>query len=205
MDSKDTEEIKRQLIQNIESSLPKEKADILKRQIVSMSDEQLESFLKKSGENAGQCIFCSIASGKAESFKVSESDSAVAVLELNPASRGHVLIIPKEHLLVESFPAEIKSFGGAVAQNIQEKLKPKDVEISSQNLGSHGVMNLVPVYKEESINGGRYKAEKEELKQVSEILSKKAEAVSEKPKPKAEKTPKPKKMKGKFWLPKRIP
>jgi histidine triad (HIT) family protein len=205
MSSEDTEGIKKQLIENIDASnLPKEKSDVLKKQIMSMDSGQLENFLKKSVSGENQCIFCSIASGKTESFRIGESDSAVAVLEINPASRGHTIIIPKKHILVESFPPEIKNFAGGIAQMLKDKLNPKDIEISSQDLGGHGIMNLVPVYKEESINGGRYKAEKEELKQVSEIIGKKTEAKEAKPK--VEKIPKPKKISGeKLWLPKRIP
>ena len=203
MNKQDASNIKRQLIENIEANLPKDKGDVLKRQIVSMSDEQLESFLKKSGTQNESCIFCSIASGKAESFKVSESDSAVAVLEINPASRGHTLIIPKKHIPVESFPPEVKNLAGGISQILKDKLAPKDIEISSQDFGGHGIMNLVPVYKEESINSGRYKAEKEELKEISETLTKKEEIKEE---PKKEKKQKPEKINGKkFWLPKRIP
>ncbi len=202
MNKQDTSEIKRQLIENIEASLPKDKGDVLKRQIVSMNDEQLESFLKKSNANP-ECIFCSIASGKTDSFKINENDSAVAVLEINPASKGHVLIIPKEHLPLESFSPEIKKFAGEVAKILKDKLNPKDIEISSQDFGGHGIMNLVPVHKGESINSGRNKITKEELKEISETLAKKEEIKEE---PKKEKKPKPKKISSKkFWLPKRIP
>ena len=203
LNSKDTSNIKRQLIENIEANLPKDKGDVLKRQIVSMSDEQLESFLKKSGTQNEGCIFCSIASGKTDSFKINENDSAVAVLEINPASKGHVLIIPKEHVSLESFSPEIKRFAGEVAQILKERLNPKDIEISSQDFGGHGVLNLVPVHKGESINSGRNKITKEELKEISETLVKKEEIKEE---PKKEKKPKPERISDKkFWLPKRIP
>lgn len=205
MDKQDTDEVKRQLIQNIEANLPKDKADVLKRQIVSMSDEQLENFLKKSGAQSEGCTFCSIASGKADSVKISESEAAIAVLEINPASKGHTLVIPKKHLVLESFTPEIKNFGGAIAQLLKERLNPKDIEISSQDFGEHGVMNLVPVYKDESINAGRYKASKEELKGVSEILAKKEEKQKE-PEAEKEKRKRTERISDKkFWLPKRIP
>ncbi len=198
MNPQDAEQVKRQLLDNIESSFPKEKADILKRQIMSMDDSQLEKFLEKSQQ---ECIFCSIASGKVDSFKVGESDSAAAVLEINPISKGHVIVIPKEHIQSEVFPSEVKSFAKEMAQNIKDKLKPKDVEIAALDIGGHGVINLIPVYKDESIKSKRYKAEKSELEEVSNILKE-----SEKPeKKKVEKKPKPEKISQKFWLPKRIP
>lgn len=207
MNKQDTSDIKRQLIENIEANLPKDKGDVLKRQIVSMSDEQLESFLKKSEARNEGCIFCSIASGKTDNFKINENDSAVAVLEINPASKGHVLIIPKEHLPTESFSPEIKRFAGEVAKILKDKLNPKDIEISSQDFGGHGIMNLVPVHKGESINSRRNKITKEELKEISETLAKKPEPeFRTSDNIKKEKKPKPEKISDKkFWLPKRIP
>jgi len=201
MDSHEAEQVKRQLLNNIESNFPKDKADILKRQIMSMSDDQLESFLEKSGQQK-ECIFCTIASGNAESYKVDENDSAVAVLELNPVSRGHTLIVPKDHIPLENFPEEISSFARKVAEKLKEKLNPKDVEIASVNFGGHGTINLIPVYTDESINSKRHKATKEELSDVLDILVKK----EEEPKKEVKREKGPKKTKEKMlWLPKRIP
>jgi len=202
MEQQDAEHVKRQLLNNIESSFPKDKADILKRQIMSMSDEQLESFLEKS--NASGCIFCSIASGNTESHKIDENDSAVAVLEINPISKGHVIIIPKKHEPVESLSAEIKNFAKEIAQKIKDKLKPRDVEIAGLDIGGHGVINLIPIYKDESLKSKRYKADKEELEEVSNIL-KESKKPEKQEKPKVERVSRPKKISEKSWLPKRIP
>lgn len=43
------------------------------------------------------CIFCKIIEGAIPSRKVYEDDSFIAILDLNPANRGHVIIIPKSH------------------------------------------------------------------------------------------------------------
>src|SRR5437870_12676567 len=43
------------------------------------------------------CVFCSIAAEEAPSYKVAESDRAVAFLDINPAADGHTLVIPKNH------------------------------------------------------------------------------------------------------------
>lgn len=202
MDSHEAEQVKRQLLNNIESNFPKDKADILKRQIMSMNDEQLEQFLEKS--NQPECIFCSIASGKSQSYKVDENDSAVAVLEINPISKGHTIIISKEHLPSETFSKEILSFAKSVAEKLKEKLNPKDVEIAPADFGGHGIINLIPVYNDESVNSKKYHASKEELEEMSKVLKESKEAKKEVIK--KEKIPKPKVLKEKnSWLPKRIP
>ena len=43
------------------------------------------------------CIFCKIASGEIPSTTLYEDDDFRVILDLGPASKGHALIIPKEH------------------------------------------------------------------------------------------------------------
>jgi len=43
------------------------------------------------------CLFCEIISGNVPSHKVYENDKILAFLDIGPVSRGHTLIIPKEH------------------------------------------------------------------------------------------------------------
>ncbi|GAA1481949.1 HIT family protein [Gordonia sinesedis] len=43
------------------------------------------------------CIFCDIVAGTAPSTIVAESDSTLAFMDINPATPGHLLVIPKRH------------------------------------------------------------------------------------------------------------
>ncbi|MGV9413354.1 HIT family protein [Nocardia sp. NPDC003693] len=43
------------------------------------------------------CIFCEIVAGSAPATKVFEDDALVAFLDIRPITRGHMLVIPKEH------------------------------------------------------------------------------------------------------------
>ena len=43
------------------------------------------------------CIFCKILAGEIPSTTVYEDDSFKAILDVNPAARGHVIILPKIH------------------------------------------------------------------------------------------------------------
>ena len=45
----------------------------------------------------GECAFCRIAAGAAEAFRLYEDDRTVAFLDREPATRGHSLVIPKDH------------------------------------------------------------------------------------------------------------
>jgi histidine triad (HIT) family protein len=43
------------------------------------------------------CVFCAIAAGEIPSFKIFEDGEFLAYLDINPFSKGHALVIPKEH------------------------------------------------------------------------------------------------------------
>ena len=43
------------------------------------------------------CIFCKIANGEIPSATVYEDNDFRVILDLNPASKGHALILPKNH------------------------------------------------------------------------------------------------------------
>lgn len=43
------------------------------------------------------CIFCKIVSGEIHSTKVYEDEKCLAFMDINPVSKGHVLVIPKDH------------------------------------------------------------------------------------------------------------
>ena len=44
------------------------------------------------------CIFCDILAGKAEAFVVAENKEAVAILDINPWTEGHVLVLSRRHV-----------------------------------------------------------------------------------------------------------
>ena len=55
----------------------------------------MEKEKKKMAEE--QCVFCKIIAGEIPSTAVYEDDDFKAILDVNPAARGHVIIVPKKH------------------------------------------------------------------------------------------------------------
>jgi histidine triad (HIT) family protein len=43
------------------------------------------------------CIFCKIVSGELPATIVDEDERTVAFMDINPATRGHVLVVPRVH------------------------------------------------------------------------------------------------------------
>lgn len=48
---------------------------------------------------APNCIFCDIVAGKGGAHPVLETDDVLAFLDHRPLFRGHVLLIPKQHVV----------------------------------------------------------------------------------------------------------
>ena len=76
------------------SQLTEEQRKQLEEKLKNMSPEELREFQKQ------QCIFCQIVNGKIPSKKVYEDNFCIAVLDINPAAKGHMLVIPKEHYAI---------------------------------------------------------------------------------------------------------
>jgi len=60
---------------------------------------------------ASDCIFCRIIRGEIPSYKVYEDENTLAFLDINPASPGHTLIIPKIHVaqVEDMTPVDVES------------------------------------------------------------------------------------------------
>ena len=46
---------------------------------------------------ADDCIFCKIVAGEIPAQRVDEDERTIAFMDLNPWTRGHALVIPREH------------------------------------------------------------------------------------------------------------
>ena len=42
------------------------------------------------------CIFCAIVAGELPAARIEETDRALVFMDINPATRGHCLVIPKQ-------------------------------------------------------------------------------------------------------------
>jgi histidine triad (HIT) family protein len=57
------------------------------------------------------CIFCQIVAGELPAYKVHEDEHTLAFMDINPATRGHALVIPRRHArnLLEIAPEELSA------------------------------------------------------------------------------------------------
>ncbi|MDO5564346.1 MAG: HIT family protein [Eubacteriales bacterium] len=45
-----------------------------------------------------ECVFCNIINGNIPSYKIYEDEDFISFLDIAPATKGHVLIVPKKHM-----------------------------------------------------------------------------------------------------------
>ncbi len=108
------------------------------------------------------CIFCKIIAGDIPSHKVYEDDATLAFLDINPASRGHTLVVPKHHAddLYDMAPdalSNVAVIAQQIALRIRQVMQPDGVNII-QNTGAaagqavfHYHVHVVPRWHEDGV------------------------------------------------------
>lgn len=106
------------------------------------------------------CIFCKIANGEIPSRTIEENDMFRVVLDVGPATKGHALILPKDHYrnlfdLPEETAAEAIKMAKKVVLKMKDKLGCDGVNIVQNNEEAAGQtvfhfhMHVIPRYKED--------------------------------------------------------
>ena len=109
------------------------------------------------------CIFCKLANGEIPTNAIYEDEEFKAILDASPATRGHALILPKNHYAnVYEIDSEVLGKAAKLAQKIitheTEVLKCDGYNIV-QNNGEvagqtvfHFHMHLIPRYEDDTVN-----------------------------------------------------
>ena len=70
------------------------------------------------------CIFCLLSNGKIPTAKVYENEQFTVILDAGPASKGHALVLPKEHYAnIGEAPAETVGAAFALAAKVGNAMK----------------------------------------------------------------------------------
>lgn len=130
-----------------------------------------------------ECIFCKIIRNEIPAVKIYEDSEIVGFLDINPHSRGHVLIIPKIHFEnIYSTPVETWCHMNISAQKIAIALKQSlsadginiimNNESTAGQLIFHSHIHIIPRYNDHTENKYTYIAgEMEEIaKEIQAVL-----------------------------------
>ena len=128
------------------------------------------------------CIFCSIAAGEIPSFKIYEDELVLAYLDINPFTRGHTLVIPKQHVagLLDADDAllgEIMKRVKRVAAHLKAALSCDGFNILQNNGEAAGQtvyhlhFHIIPRYAGEPLEFKSHKGDMDELKKLADKLA----------------------------------
>lgn len=106
------------------------------------------------------CIFCRIANGKIPSRTLFEDDHFRVILDAGPATRGHALVLPKDHYadlfeLPADTAADAMRVAKAVGAQIVDKMGADGMNIVQNNGETAGQtvrhfhVHLIPRYKDD--------------------------------------------------------
>jgi histidine triad (HIT) family protein len=108
------------------------------------------------------CLFCKIVAGEIPGTKVAEDDRTVAFMDINPATRGHLLVVPREHAtdVLEIAPddlAAVAATGQRMARLVKERLGADGVNLLN-SCGSaawqtvfHFHLHVIPRYDDDPL------------------------------------------------------
>ena len=130
------------------------------------------------------CIFCKIANGEIPSRTLYEDDKFRVILDLSPATRGHALIMPKDHAsnlyeLPEESAGAVMVLAKKLAASMNERLQCDGLNLVQNNgeaagqTVSHFHLHMIPRYVNDgqTLGWGPGKAAPEDLDEVKRIMT----------------------------------
>ena len=109
-----------------------------------------------------ECLFCQIVSGEIAAHVVLDTDDFVGFLDTRPVFKGHVLLVPREHVeTLPDLPAELRDGFVEAAQRlavaVKEGLGAQGSFVAINNTVSQSVPHLhqhvVPRTKGDGLRG----------------------------------------------------
>lgn len=125
------------------------------------------------------CIFCKIIKGELPSRTIYEDDLIKIIMNINPATNGHLLVLPKEHMVnINDTTNEVITHSMNIIREkiyplLKERLNCKGLTISQNNeLGQeikHYHIHLTPRYDNDLLD---FNYNKEMISDLDEIFNK---------------------------------
>ncbi|MBX4196457.1 HIT domain-containing protein [Candidatus Pacearchaeota archaeon] len=138
-------ELKAQLLQQVQHLPHDQKREFIQK-IEDMAPETLELMLEQQ-QGKQKPIFRMIIDKEVPSTIIDENSHAMAVLEINPVSEAHTLIIPKKPASApKEIPPEAFELAKRVARTIEERLRPKSVDLVTETKFGESIINIIPSY-----------------------------------------------------------
>jgi len=124
-------------------------------------------------------IFSKIVAGEIPCYKIAENEQFFAFLDINPLTKGHTLVIPKNEIdyifdLDEQTYSGLMMFAKKVAHALEKAVECKRIGIAVMGLEvPHAHVHLIPIQKEGDmvISNPKLKFSSEEMKEIAEKIA----------------------------------
>jgi histidine triad (HIT) family protein len=81
------------------------------------------------------CVFCAIVAGEAPAIRIYEDDGYLAILDIRPFTRGHTLVLPKQHTVdLTDTPSETLADMVVIGQRIARAARATELA-DATNIG----------------------------------------------------------------------
>ena len=125
-------------------------------------------------------IFSKIVAGEIPSYKVAENDKFYAFLDINPMTKGHTLVIPKQEVdyifdLEDSTLTEMTVFAKKIALAMQKAIPCQRIGMMVIGMEvPHAHIHLIPINKESDmiLSNPRQKFDQKQFQEIAESISK---------------------------------
>lgn len=126
-----------------------------------------------------QCVFCKIVRGELPAVKVHEDEHTLTFMDIQPASPGHALVIPKIHApnlleIAESELFVVAATAQRIARAVQKALAPDGIRIVQTNGAAAGQsvfhyhVHIIPMQAGQRVGAhGRERANPDALKALA--------------------------------------
>ena len=124
-------------------------------------------------------IFSRIVRGEIPSYKVAEDERFFAFLDINPLTKGHTLVVPKQETdylfdLDDRTLADMIVFAKRIARKLKEKIECKKVAVVVLGLEvPHAHIHLIPIQDEKDVDfhKEKLKLSPEEFRAIADTIS----------------------------------
>ncbi len=134
------------------------------------------------------CIFCKIVAGEIPAVKVLDEEPVLAFMDINPASRGHLLVIPKRHAedIFEISDADLAAVIGAAkrcATAAKEALKAEGVTVlqlngrASGQVVPHLHIHIMPRWENDGLTVSSWEMKPGDMEEIKDIARKVKEQI----------------------------
>lgn len=154
-----------------------QKGELTAEDIKKLSPAELQKLQRQN------CIFCHICDGEVTSKKIYEDEQCVAILDINPANPGHVLLMPKNHYQISAqIPRDTLAHLATTTKQISHACL-RALKVAGTNIfiangvaagqrSAHFMIHIIPRKEGDGVTAFDFKGDEFDDEQLADIKSK---------------------------------